>query len=158
MLNVINANGERARKAAYVDLLKITGKALGYARNTVKIIKSRVVAPGCIALLADIEHYAQLTVKVIDQTHRRVVLGQKVAAADKVVSIFEPHCDVIIKDRRDPVFGHKIRLTGGASNLILDGLIVQGNPADVDLAIPMLNRQKESMAAIHSRSALTAGS
>ncbi len=41
------------------------------------------------------------------------------------------------------IFGHKICLTGGASNLILDCLIVEGNPADVDLAIPMLDRQKE---------------
>jgi IS5 family transposase len=34
-------------------------------------------------------------------------------------------------------------LTGGASNLILDCVIVRGNPADSDLAIPMLDRQKE---------------
>ena len=56
MLDIMNAKGEKPRNAAYVDLLKITGKVLGYARNTVKIIKSRVVAPSCIALLADIEH------------------------------------------------------------------------------------------------------
>ena len=87
MLDIMNAKGEKPRNAAYVDLLKITGKVLGYARNTVKIIKSRVVAPSCIALLADIEHYAQLAEKVIDQTHRRVVLGQKVAAATVLLLI-----------------------------------------------------------------------
>ncbi len=143
MLEIINAKGEKPRNAAYVDLLKITGKVLGYSRNTAKMIKNSVVAPSCVALLADIEHYGRLTEKVIDQTHRRVVLGQKVAAADKVISIFEPHTDIIVKDRRDTVFGHKICLTGGASNLILDCLVVEGNPADVDLAIPMLDRQKE---------------
>lgn len=72
--------------------------------------------------MADIEHYARLTERVIDLTHRRVMLDQKVAAVDKVVSIFEPHTDVIVKDRRDTIFGHKICLTGGASNLILCGL------------------------------------
>jgi IS5 family transposase len=143
MLAVMNAKNEKQRKAEYVDLLKITGKVLGYARATVKTIKNSVVAPSCVALLADIEHSAQLTEKVIDQTHRRVVLDKKVPAADKVVSIFEPHTDVIVKDRRDTIFGHKICLTGGPSNLILDCLIVEGNPADVDLAIPMLDRQKE---------------
>jgi len=143
MLAIMNAKGKKQRNAAYVDLLKITEKVLGYARNTVKMIKLSVIAPSCVALLADIEHYAKLTEKIIDQTHRRVVLNQKVAAADKVVSIFEPHTDVIVKDRRDPVFGHKICLTGGASNLILDCLIVEGNPSDADLAIPMLDRQKE---------------
>lgn len=143
MLAIMNAKGKKQRKAGYVDLLKITEKVLGYARNTVRMIKLSVITPSCVAMLADIEHYAKLTEKVIDQTHRRVVLNQKVAAADKVVSIFEPHTDVIVKDRRDPVFGHKICLTGGASNLILDCLIVEGNPADADLAIPMLDRQKE---------------
>ena len=143
MLAVMNAKNKKQRNAAYVDLIKITGKVLGYARSTVKKHKSRTIAPSCFALLVDIEHYGQLTEKVIDQTHRRVVLGQSVAAADKVVSIFEPHTDIIVKDRRDTIFGHKICLTGGASNLILDCMIVEGNPADVDLAIPMLDRQKE---------------
>jgi IS5 family transposase len=143
MLSIMNAKNEKKRKSEYVDLLKITGKVLGYARTAAEKIKNSVVPPSCVALLADIEHYARLSEKVIDQTHRRVVLDQKVAAAFKVVSIFEPHTDVIIKDRRDTIFGHKICLTGGASNLILDCLIVEGNPADVDLAIPMLDRQKE---------------
>jgi IS5 family transposase len=143
MLAVMNAKNEKKRNAEYVDLLKITGKVLGYAGTAVGTFKKSAIAPSAFALIAEIEHYAQLTAKVIDQTHRRVVLGQKVAAADKVVSIFEPHTDIIVKDRRDPVFGHKICLTGGASNLILDCMIVEGNPADVDLAIPMLDRQKE---------------
>ncbi len=143
MLAVMNAKGKKPRKVAYVDLLKITGKVRGYAHAAAQMIKKSALAPSAIALFAQINHYAELTEKVIDQTHRRVVLGQSVAAADKVVSIFEPHTDVIVKDRRDVIFGHKICLTGGASNLILDCLIVEGNPADVDLAIPMLDRQKE---------------
>ncbi len=81
--------------------------------------------------------------KVIDQTERRVSQGKSVAAADKVVSIFEDHTDIIIKDRRDTHYGHKICLTGGASNLILDCIIAEGNPADTTLAIPMLDRQKQ---------------
>jgi IS5 family transposase len=143
MLNIMNAKGKKQRKAAYVDLLKITGKVLGYALKAAEAIKNSTVAPAAVALYAEINHYAQLAENVIDQAHRRVVLDQKVAAADKVVSIFEPHTDVIVKDRRDTIFGHKICLTGGASNLILDCLIVEGNPADSDLAIPMLDRQKQ---------------
>lgn len=47
---------------------------------------------------------------------------------------------MVKKESRETVFGHKICLTGGGSNLILDCLIVKGNPDDVDLAIPMLDR------------------
>lgn len=40
------------------------------------------------------------------------------------------------------MFGHKICVTGGSSNLILDCLIVDGNPADSSLTDQMLDRQK----------------
>ena len=143
MLAVMNAKNKTQRKVAYVDLLKITGKVLDYARTAVETIKKNSIDPMSFPLFADIKHYAGLTEQVVSQTQRRVLLGESVAAQEKVVSIFEPHTDVIVKDRRDPIFGHKICLTGGASNLILDCLILEGNPADTDLAIPMLDRQKE---------------
>jgi IS5 family transposase len=143
MLAVMNAKNKSQRKVAYIDLLKVTGKVLNYARAAAETIKNSAITPSAFALFFQIEQYAILTEKVISQTHRRVVLGQSVAAQEKVASIFEPHTDVIVKDRRDTIFGHKICLTGGASNLILDCLIVEGNPADTDLAIPMLDRQKQ---------------
>ncbi len=144
MLTILNAKGEKQRKPAYADLLKTTGKVVSYAKRTIDTINT---SPGAgllaIALSWQMGHYIQLTEKVIDQTVRRVMHGEKVDAGDKVVSIFEPHTDIIVKDRRDTHYGHKICLTGGASNLILDCWIVEGNPADVDLAIPMLDRQKQ---------------
>jgi IS5 family transposase len=143
MLAVMNAKNKKQRRAAYVDLLKITDRVLGYAHTAVEVIKSNSIDPTMFPTFNDIQHYADLTKQVINQTQRRVLLGESVAAQEKVVSIFEPHTDVIVKDSRETIFGHKICLTGGASNLILDGLIVEGNPADTDLAIPMLDRQKE---------------
>ena len=143
MMAVMNAKNKKQRKAAYIDLIKVTDKVLDYAHTAAAAIKNNSIDPMSFPLFVDIEHYADLTEKVIDQTRRRVMLGETVAAQDKVVSIFEPHTDIIVKDRRDPIFGHKICLTGGSSQLILDCLIAEGNPADTDLAIPMLDRQKE---------------
>jgi IS5 family transposase len=143
LLAIMNAKNKKQRKAAYVDLLKVTGKALDYARNAVGIIKKSFVDPTAFPLFSDIEHFADLTEKVISQTKRRILLGEEVPAREKVLSIFEEHTDVIVKDRRDPIYGHKICLTGGASNMILDCVIHRGNPADTDLAIPMLDRQKQ---------------
>ena len=143
LLAILNAKNKKQRKSAYADLLKVTGKVLGYARQAVETIKKAYLDPTAFPLFNSIEHYADLTEQVINQTRRRVLLGQSVPAQQKVLSIFEEHTDVIVKDRRDPIYGHKICLSGGASNLILDCLIVEGNPADTDLAIPMLDRQKE---------------
>jgi len=143
LLAILNAKNKKQRKAAYVDLLKVTDNALGYARQAVETIKRTHIDPTAFPLFGSIEHYADLTEQVINQTKRRVVLGQKVPSGEKVLSIFEEHTDIIVKDRRDPIYGHKICLTGGASNLILDCVIFRGNPADTDLAIPMLDRQKQ---------------
>jgi IS5 family transposase len=80
--------------------------------------------------------------KVIDQTERRVFKGKQVPASEKVVSFFEDHTDIIVKKRRETEFGHKVFLTGGKSTMILDCLIVRGNPADSETYIPMLERQQ----------------
>jgi IS5 family transposase len=143
MLAVMNAKNTQQRKAAYVDLLKVSDQVLGYARKAIETIKKTTIDPTSFPFYSDIVHYAGLTEQVIDQTKRRILLGESVPSSEKIVSIFEEHTDIIIKDRRDTIFGHKICLTGGASNLILDCMIVRGNPADTDLAIPMLDRQKD---------------
>jgi len=144
MLAILNAKRKKQRKAAYADLLKTTGKVLGYARRSVDAINAGAKADlFLMALSFQIDHYIQLTERVVDQTVRRVMRGENVDAQDKIVSIFEPHTDIIVKDRRDTHYGHKICLTGGASNLILDCLVLEGNPADTDLAVPMLDRQNE---------------
>jgi transposase, IS5 family len=47
------------------------------------------------------------------------------------------------QDRRDVQYGHKVFLTGGASNLILDCLIERGNPADNNWYQDLLERHRE---------------
>ncbi len=78
---------------------------------------------------------------MIDQTRRRVLEGEQVPASEKLVSLFEPHTDIIVKDRRDTLYGHKVFVTAGASGLILDCVVEAGNPADATMALPMLERQ-----------------
>jgi hypothetical protein len=67
---------------------------------------------------------------IIAQTERRVLHGEAVAANEKIVSLFEPHADIIVKGARDVQYGHKLNLTTGPSGLILDLGIEAGNPAD----------------------------
>lgn len=91
----------------------------------------------------ELKRYIELANRVIDQTERRVIHDESVPASDKIVSIFEPHTDIIVKDNRETFYGHKVCLTGGSSNLILDCVIEEGNPADCTLTDKMLDRQKD---------------
>ncbi|MGB5616696.1 MAG: ISNCY family transposase [Desulfobacterales bacterium] len=144
MVGIQYAKGDKQRQPLYKDLLKVTQKTIGYAIKAEKLL-GELCATNILLfeLFNDIKHYSDLSRKVYDQAYRFVIQGETVPADQKVVSIFEEHTDIIIKDRRDTYYGHKICLTGGASNLILDCVILEGNPADTDLVEQMLDRQQQ---------------
>ncbi len=144
MVGIQYAKTMKQRFPLYKDLLKVTQKTIGYSIQAEKLlVEFYSVDLEQFALLNDIKHYGGLARQVYDQAYRRVIQGESVPADQKVVSIFEEHTDVIVKDSRDTYYGHKICLTGGASNLILDCVILEGNPADTDLVEQMLDRQKQ---------------
>jgi IS5 family transposase len=144
MVGIQYAKGEKQRLPLYKDLLKVTRKTIGYATSA-EILLERMPSADfkLLGMLSEIKHYGDLAKKVYDQAYRRVIQGETVPADQKIVSIFEEHTDIIIKDSRDTYYGHKICLTGGASNLILDCVILEGNPADTDLVEQMLDRQHQ---------------
>ena len=135
-LGILNAKSNKQREPLYRDLLEV-------ARRTVTM--AECMAFTLVGRDADLEagllHYSRLAEQIISQTERRVLFGESVPPGEKVVSIFEDHTDVIVKDRRDTYFGHKVCLTSGKSGLFLDCVIEDGNPADSDLAQEMITRQ-----------------
>lgn len=162
MLGVMNAKSKGGRKKQYKDLVKISRKTVGYAQELISILDSFCFADVMEAVMAkgiaeELAHYTGLAQSVIKQTERRVVHGEKVPSLEKVVSIFEPHTDIIVKDRRDVSYGHKICLTSGKSNLITDCVILEGNPADSTLTQEMLDRQKELYGRYPLKAALDGG-
>ena len=138
-VNIRNSRGEK-RKNHYRDLLKVAGKTYGYGTRAVAVAR-RSHHPLTWTLAAQLNHYLDLTERVMEQTRRRVLEKEKVPAGDKVVSIFEEHTDIIEKGARESVFGHKLYLTLGKSSLILDALLVRGDPADSRQVEPLLERQ-----------------
>lgn len=162
MLGVMNAKNNKVRKQQYQDLLKVTHKAFSYAQNAISLLEDpALVSPGLFDSAQDkAEEFKEillLTEKVIDQTTRRVINGESVPASEKIVSIFEPHTDIIKKDRRETFYGHKICLSGGSSNLITDCIILDGNPADTDLTCQMLERHKDIYGYYPLKAALDGG-
>ena len=142
MLAIQHAKNKKVRKQHYRDLLRVSRDTVGYAQNCIDILHHLHDAVA-MAVCENLKATSDLALCVIDQTEKRVLDGLTVPAAEKVVSIFEPHTDVIVKDRRDTFYGHKVYLSGGGSNLITDCVIEQGNPADSQLVKKMLNRHNE---------------
>jgi IS5 family transposase len=144
-MGILNAKSKEQRVVLYRDLLKVTGETMAQASQVVGKLRTVELGDVSQALLAmaieqGIKHVLELAPRVVSQTERRVLRGESVAATDKIVSIFEPHTDIIIKDRRETLYGHKVCLTSGASGLVLDLAVQRGNPADSTLARTMVAR------------------
>jgi transposase, IS5 family len=101
---------------------------------------AKIAAPAVERWRAEVNHYLPLIARLLTQTRRRVLDGETVPAGEKLVSLFEPHADIIVKGGRQVQYGHKLNLATGRSGLILDVVIEAGNPADAERFLPMLDR------------------
>jgi IS5 family transposase len=146
-LSIEYARKTDSRPALYKSLIKITRKVVEGARRLAAALKQSPPQDFMDSLRAEqlveeIEHFSELAEHVMYQAERRAVLGETVDAKSKIVSIFEPHTDIIKKDKRETCYGHKVCLSVGSS-LVLDAVIEDGNPADSTLAVRMVSRIKE---------------
>jgi len=92
-IGIHRARRNHQRRRLYRDLIKVAEEVLAFATNAVESARKHKAssmkdALQIDALVVDIEHYLPLTQKVLDQTRRRVLDGEKVPAPDKLVSIF----------------------------------------------------------------------
>lgn len=159
MLAVQNTGKADQRLDAYVDLLKVSHLCVGYttpALTALHAVRGRRRADA-LALASTMDEALTWVWCVLDQTERRVLRGESVPAEEKIVSIFEPHTDIIVKDRRDTLYGHKLFLSAGESGLITDCVIATGNPADSTMAIPMLRRQRRILGRTPEQAAFDGG-
>ena len=146
-MKILNTKKETVRKKCYRDLLDVALQVKGYgvaaittledftSSDPMEMIRAR-------ALAEELSQIVGILDKVMDQTRRRVMEGEKVPASEKVVSFFEVHTDIIEKGNRETTYGHKLFVVGGDSGLILDCMIERGNPADSAMFLPLLDRQE----------------
>lgn len=131
--------GQAKRVQLYRELIEIARATRADLRQTeARLAKQE--APQSLLWQAKANHYRPLIERIIAQSERRVLKGEQVQASEKLVSLFEPHADIIVKGGRDTGYGHKLNLVTGRSGLVLDVVIEAGNPADSDRLLPMLER------------------
>jgi IS5 family transposase len=133
------SRGRDKKRQLYRDLIAATE----VSRAELQAIAAELAEtadPAVLRWRAEVDHYLSLIARVISQTQRRVFDGEAVPAGEKLVSLFEPHADIIVKGGRQVQYGHKLNLATGKSGLILDIVIETGNPADAERFVSMLDR------------------
>ena len=132
--------GRPRRMQLYRELIRATRATLAYLLQAAAQL-APTADPAIARWRAKVNHYRPLIERIIAQSERRVLAGQPVPASDKLVSLFEPHADIIRKGR-EVAYGHKLNLTTGPSGLILDLVVEAGNPAASARLLPMLERHR----------------
>ena len=124
----------------YPKLLSVSTLVIKQATAAIAQVRARTsLNKDTQKWIVEVEHYLQLLKRVIDQTQRRVFNDEAVPPQEKLVSLFEPHTDIIVKGARDTYYGHKINLATQADGFITYLNIEQGNPSDTALYLPVLN-------------------
>jgi IS5 family transposase len=134
------SRGKAKKRALYRELIAAV-QATRAELQTVAEGLAETVGMAAERWRAGVNHYLPLIARIIDQSERRVLKGEAVPAGEKLVSLFEPHADIIVKGGREVQYGHKLNLATGKSGLILDVVVEAGNPADAERFLPMLDRQ-----------------
>jgi IS5 family transposase len=124
----------------YRDLIRV---AQAVRHDAAVLVEQAADASSLSDLVKALQELLPRMDQVLAQAKRRVLEGEKVPVEEKIVSIFEPHTDILVKDNREVRYGHKVCLTGGKSSLVLDCVIEEGNPADATLVERTLERHIE---------------
>jgi IS5 family transposase len=147
--NAAREVGRKAQKArertqcAYRKLLRITRASVKQARN-VSAVLSEVATEEAAQIAQQMAHFVPLVEQVIDQATRRVLQGEQVPVADKIVSLFEPHTDIIRRGKlgRPTEFGHKVWVDEVDGGIVSNYRVLEGNPADQTQWAPSLARHQ----------------
>jgi IS5 family transposase len=132
------------KEALYPELLKIVSVVLKQVERG--LIQVKAEGSNLVSMqnwIEEVEHYRDLTLKIVKQTERRVIAKESVPSSEKIVSVFEPHTDVIVKGFRDVQYGHKVNLSSESRGLITYFKIEEGNPSDKDLFVPVLEAHEK---------------
>ncbi|NCF69716.1 MAG: ISNCY family transposase [Chloroflexi bacterium] len=118
-------------KSQYKRLVQTTRATVRQAERVLTELQNQVADEGH-KLIETLQTFLPRTQQVIDQTVRRMFSGEKVPPAEKLVSIFEPHTDIIRrgKPNKDTEFGHKIWLGEVEGGFIAQYEVLDGNPND----------------------------
>jgi IS5 family transposase len=138
--------GETAQtegKAAYKKLVQATRATIHQAEQVLPVLQAQATQESQ-KLAETFETFIPRAKQVLDQTVRRVFEQEKVPAAEKIVSIFEPHSDIIRRNKahKPTEYGHKVWLDEVDGGIVTRWQVLAGNPSDEKQWLPSLEHHQ----------------
>jgi IS5 family transposase len=126
-------------KEAYRKLVSTTKASVKQAKQVLGALKEQGTKQAN-RLAATLEQFIPQVEQVIAQAVRRVFEAEVVPAQQKIVSIFEPHTDIIRRNKaqKPTEFGHKVWFDEVERGIVTNYRVLEGNPPDRDQWQPTL--------------------
>jgi IS5 family transposase len=140
---------EAERRGAYARLCQVARTVVGQAERVRAALVPESSDPSAAApvaerLAGELDRLVPLAQQVIDQAERRVLRGEQVPAAEKVLSLVEPHTAVIPRHKAGQrvEFGRKLWLAEADGGIITDVDVLDGAPPDAPRVMGSVERQR----------------
>ena len=132
---------------AHQEYLDVAQLYLKKAQDTLALLDKRGINEFDVLKKLEIEGFMRHAIRQIDQTKRRVILGEAIPHAEKVFSIFEPHTEWISKGKAGvPVeLGVKVCILEDQHRFILHHQVMQ-QKTDAQVTVSMVEEAKQRFA------------
>jgi transposase, IS5 family len=129
----------RAMRQAYARLITVARKTQGQATRVCSVLRIRSGATA-LRLVGQLETFLPRLERALVQTERRVIKGDTVPAGEKILSLFEPHTQIIVRHKAGkPVeFGRKLWLEEVDGGIISGWRVLDAPGPDIPYLVPSL--------------------
>jgi len=134
--------GEEKRKKEYRDLLRLTRQILNDTKRVLEEIQPRR-KPGLRALREGLARMSEQVRQVVKQTQARI-FGGITQSAGKIVSLFEPHSEIIRKGKasKPTEFGKLVQVAEAENQIVTHYEVFDRRPSDRELLKEAVDRQR----------------
>ena len=134
-----NKGKKRKVKSTYRKLIKRVNWIAGVARNALSVLQRAGYEAELLA------HYIPIIEKIISQAEQRVFQDVKLAADEKIYSLFEEHTELIKRGKAGkPIeFGHKVLIAQTGEKFIHHYEVFPKRQEDKELIEPTLKAHKQ---------------
>ena len=135
-----SAAAKAEMKTAYERLVTVTQATVQQAQTVMTTLKTET-SQTAQRLVETLETYLPRVEQTIDQAVRRVFQKEVVPAAEKIVSLFEAHTDIIRRKKpgKETEFGHKVWLDEVDGGIVSRWQVLQGNPDEAEQWQPAID-------------------
>ena len=157
--------GKVRMQQSYHQLMAITGRVVGQAKRFSREVAQGIKRGACpldqLAIKghrADLETMIPLVQQVMRQTHERIDNGNT-RAPGKIVSLFEPHTEVIRKGKasKPTEFGKMVKIQEAEHQIVIHYEVYDPRPSDSDLLIPAIDIHEKQFGRVPRLVAADAG-